>query len=172
MAKTTETKDEITPAPAPAEPASPAKPKDGMVEVSAEKLEKLFERLSRLESVASKSALAHVDEKNREKPGKTVKLRLLDGKVVVGEKTVSNVCEKNPQGVYREDIQVEVTLKDGETKTMPFVFYVRAYRHEVAKVLAETKNMEQDDIDAMGPCVFKVRRDSGEIMEVGEKFLN
>jgi len=147
-------------------------PSEEMVSVEKSKLEALFSRMERLEAAASKSALAHFDEKNREAPGMEVRVRHIDGKIVVGEKMTKNVVEKSPQGVWREDQEVEVTFRDGSKSTMPFVYYTRAYKHIVCPVINKSQNMLQADIDALGEFLFKLRLEGNDVIEVGSKFVN
>ena len=142
------------------------------ITIERTKLDALLSRIERLEATASKSALAHFDEKNKEAITKVIRMRKYDGKLVIGEKLTKNIVEKNQNGVYREDQELEITFKDGSSITLPYVYYIRNYKHEPGKCIGETKNLDQDTIDAVGDYVLKLRLASGEIIDIGSKFVN
>lgn len=142
------------------------------VTVSRAKLEAMMARIDRLESAASKAGLAHYDSQHKEKMTKEVRVRTLNGKIVVGESMTKNIVEKNQNGVYREEQELELTLQDGSKLTMPYVYYVRTYKHIPCRVLAETKNLDEIDAEMLGDYLYKVSLPSGEVMEIGSKFIN
>lgn len=160
------------------EKAAKAKKEEGKadegetVTISRAKLEAVLGRLDRLEAVASKANLAHYDSQHKEKMTKEVRLRRFEGKIVVNERMTKNIVEKTPQGVWREDQEIEITFQDGTKLVLPYVYYIRAYKHVVGRVVAETKLMDEIDIETKGDTLFKIVLQDGSMIEIGSKFIN
>jgi hypothetical protein len=97
-----------------------------MVSISKETLDDLMKRLDRVESAASKAALAKFDEKNKEKIGETSKLRVWEGKVVTSwDKMIENNVEKTPEGKWFETQMVKINFEDETSKTLIYVDWIR-----------------------------------------------
>lgn len=154
------------------EPVKPQADESETVTISRSKLEAVLSRLDRLESAASKANLAHYDAQHKEKMTKIVRVRTFEGKIVVSERLTKNVVEKNQAGQWREDQELELTFQDGTKINLPYVYYVRSYKHIPGRVVSETKLMDEIDIETKGETLFKVTLPSGEVMEIGSKFIN
>lgn len=143
------------------------------VTVSRKKLEEFMARLERVESAASKSALAHYDNQHREEAYKEVRIRTFDGKIVKGERTTKNVVERNQAGQWREEQEVELTLDSGDKVTLPYVYYIRNYKHLAARVVREMKVIDPIEKELFGDFVYEVTLPTGETLkEVGSKVVN
>jgi len=68
----------------------------------------------RLSFAADKGKLHKFDEKNQEDRGKEVKLRVYNGKVILGWTSLkTNRCEKNANGIWQEDQKTTLIFEDG-----------------------------------------------------------
>jgi len=146
--------------------------KSDTITIERSKVESLLSRLDRLEAAASKAHLAHYDEQHKEKMTKEVRVRTFDGKIVLGERMTKNLVEKTPEGRWREEQEVELSFQDGTKVNIPYVYYIRNYKHITGRVISEAKNMDSIDIEALGDYTFKLSLPSAEIIEVGSKFVN
>lgn len=141
------------------------KEKTDKIEIEKSKLDEILKRMERLEKAASKARLHNVDEKNKEKKGKVVKLRMIDGKVITGwSNMVRDIVEKTPAGVWKEDQQVELWLEDGTKEVMPYVVFARRYSYLPADVISETKDDEG--------TTFNVETYDGKKYSVRDTFIN
>jgi hypothetical protein len=136
------------------------------VTIKKEKLDELMARLERVEFAASKSHLANYDEKNKSELGKTVKLRVLDGKVVISwDSMIKNSVEKTPTGVWREEQIVNLHFEDETFQEIELVYFNRRFTHIVAEVISETKTND-------GNLIYKVKTDDGRSYEIDGRFIN
>jgi len=110
-----------------------------LVTIEESKLADIMARMERLESAASKARLQNFDSKNKEKGGKRVNLRVIDGKVITGWKMTKDLVEKTPTGVWKEDQQIELTFEDGKSETVPYVVFTRRYTYLPMDVKKEVK---------------------------------
>lgn len=132
-------------------------------------LEDLMKRLDRVEAVADKGQLAHFDSKNKGKMGKTVKLRALDGKVVLSwSDMVKNIVERNQlTGAWREEQVINLKFEDGTEQEMNLVDFTRRFTNVFGLVIKESKDMETDD------TLFTIKSDDGRVYEdINTKFIN
>lgn len=135
------------------------------VKVKQSQLDEMMAKIERLEATASKQRLANFDAKTKQKNGKVIGLRMIDGKVITSwSKMTRNDVEKNQAGVYHEDQQVEVTYEDGKKEKMTYVLFTRRYSLLQAEVKKEIK-------DENG-IVFKVETAEGKKYEIRDTFIN
>jgi len=149
-----------------------AKDSDKMVEVKEKDLNKLFERLERLEFAASKAGLSKYDTAHKEALGKIIHLRLLDGKVVLRWEVVRDLVEKDTQGRWNEDQQIKLTFEDGKQETMPMIYFTRRYTNIDAEVLSETINRDPLIIEEEGDRTFNVKTVDDRVYSIGSNFIN
>jgi len=140
---------------------------DEVVTMKKSELDSLMERLKRVEFASSKAHLAKYDEKDKKDPGKTIKLRMIDGKVVIGwSDMITNDCEKNQNGVWKEDQKVEILYEDGKKEIMDFITFNKRYTQIETRVLSETKSADGSKI------TYKLTTDDGREYDVDDTFAN
>jgi hypothetical protein len=138
---------------------------DGTVTIKKTELSEIMERLKRVESAADKSHLAHFDEKNKKPFSKTVRLRTIEGKVVLKwDDMVVNLVEKSPNGAWREDQVIRIYFEDDTSAEMDLVIFNRRFVHIKAEIVSETKTGED--------TVLKVKTEDGREYEINQKFIN
>jgi hypothetical protein len=138
------------------------------VTIKKSQLDELMERLKRVEFAAEKSRLARFDENNKGGKGKVVRLRTIEGKVVISwDDMTANTVEKSPKtGAWGEDQRIRIHLEDKTSKEMDLVIFNRHFVHLEADVISETKLQGTNDI------IFKVRTEDGREYEINNKFIN
>lgn len=138
------------------------------ITIKKSQLDELMDRLKRVEFAAEKSRLARFDENNKGGKGKVVRLRTIEGKVVISwEDMISNTVEKNSRtGAWGEDQKIRINLEDKTSKDMDLVVFNRYFVHLEADVISETKLQGTNDI------IFKVRTEDGREYEINNKFIN
>jgi hypothetical protein len=140
--------------------------KEETVTVKKETFDELMKRLERVEFAASKSHLANYDEKNKGELGKTVKLRVMDGKVVVSwDNMLKNSVEKTPTGVWHEEQIVNLHFEDNTSMEIELVYFNRRFTHLIADVISETKTND-------GNLIYKVKTADGRSYEIDGRFIN
>ena len=149
------------------------KTKPEMVTVPKEELASLLRRLERVESASDKSRLAKIDSLTGEEKSKVIRLRTYDGKVITGWKEMlSNVVEKNGNGLWREEQVIEIEFEDGTTQELPLVLFVRRYKHIEATVQSETKLNKASEVAKNGDVIFNVITEEGKEYSIGSLFIN
>lgn len=126
----------------------------------------LQDRLKRLESSADKRRLTSYDLSHKGEIGKTVRLRTMNGKVIVGWVAMPvNICEKNPTtGNYYEEQKVKLIFEDGTDAEVPLPTYTKRYEFIDAKVKKEIKDGDETR--------YEVEVVDGRTFVVETKFLN
>jgi hypothetical protein len=139
--------------------------KEEVVSIPKSQLDAIMADISRLKFAADKSQLHNYDEKNKGKIGKVVKLRTIDGKVVISwGDMITNAVEKNAAGVWKEDQTIKIQLEDKTELTMDYVFFARRFVGLEADVISEMKT--DDDL------IYKVKTEDGKTYEINSKFVN
>lgn len=138
------------------------------VTLKKSELSEIMERLKRVESAAEKSRLAKYDESTKGGKGKVVRLRTIEGKVVLSWDNMSaNTVEKSPKtGAWGEDQRIVLHLEDKTTKEMEYVIFSRYFVHLDANVLSETKESGTNE------TIYKVRTEDGREYDINTKFIN
>jgi hypothetical protein len=143
-----------------------------MVSVKKEKLDELLNRLSRLESAASKAGLSHYDEQHKGEKQTIIRLKTIDGKVIISwDAMLKNTVEKNERGGWYEEQSIKLNYEDGTNDVMPYVFFVRRYKFLPAVLVSETINRRLEDVEKFGDRIFELEVD-GKTYKVGSKFVN
>ena len=85
-------------------------------------MEEMKKTNSMLMEIADKKALGNYYSRNAKQLPSTIRLRTIDGKVVVGWRSISHAVRKNPlNGVWTEDQRTELIFEDGTKKEMNIV---------------------------------------------------
>lgn len=144
----------------------------GTVKMSKEAFDALMERIKSVEdtqklqlNVLNKNDANKIDEMRRAgKLVKSVKVRQLGGKWILGWKTLENDVFMQ-EGRLIEKQTVELFFKDGTSKVMNLREWAVTPQFVSCEVLAENK-------DAEGNLTFKVRSPDGEEIDIGLSFVN
>jgi len=157
--------------------ATPTIPDSASSEPSSE-LENLKEQIDKLQKsneslndlllqVADKKQLALYYQRNKEQIPPEVKLRVIDGKVVIGWRTVKDDVYKDPVSMKWVEKQIiEVIFEDGHTKQLAYLDFVRMYQHKKAKVVSTLTNSTD------GKIALKVQTDDGKEYTLGVEYVN
>lgn len=133
-------------------------------------LDDLMARLKRVEFAADKSHLAHFDEKNKKVGAKTVKLAMIDGKVILSWPDMSkNLVEKTPSGGWFEDQKIELHYEDGTVEEMEYVYFIRRRKSLIAEVLSKTVENAGEEGETI---ILKVITSDGREYSIDKKFVN
>lgn len=141
------------------------------VTISKSELDKIMSSITRLEAAADKARIANYDEKNKGAVGKTVKLRAMDGRIVLSwENMISNLVEKNPQnGAWREEQKIKVNYSDGSNEEMELVTFNRRFDYIKADVIKETN----DNVGTPSETtIYSVKTEDGSEYTIDKKFIN
>lgn len=135
-----------------------------------ENLKKQMEKLSKeqkmLLSVADKKNLSLYYQRNKDDLPTEIKLRVIDGKVVIGWRTVENDVWQTSEGKWIEKQSVEVLYEDGSTERMPLIDFNRRYKH----VLCHRMGVSEDREKGLS---YKLQRvDNGKTYNVPSAFVN
>jgi hypothetical protein len=118
-------------------------------------------------SVADKKSLSLFYQRNQKDLPKEIGIREINGKVIIGWRTLTNeVFEEAPRKwVERQD--VEILYQDGSKDQMRMVDFNRLYK----KIMCRRVGVIKDE--ASGQTAFKlVRLDTGEEMTIADTFVN
>lgn len=140
-----------------------------MVEVSAIKLNKMMDRLDRLEAAANKKQLARFDARTKGKGERIINLRTWEGKVIMSwDEMPRNIVEKDPRtGYWKEDQIVRLTLEDSEKPIdIPYPIYARRYQLMPATVKAASKD------EKTGKTTYKLVTEDGKEYSILDTFVN
>lgn len=146
--------------------------KSKTVTVDRDKFEAVLNRLERLESAASKANLHKYDEAHKENPGTEAGIKTYNGKRIISYVMTSNTCEKNPNGVWREDQNIELSYEDGTKEVVPYAIWAKNYVLEICTVVSKTSMIQPEDIALYGEAVWKLETRDGGRLDVGVKYLN
>ena len=135
-----------------------------------DKVDELAKQNSMLMEVADKKSLSTYYSRNQAKLPKSVRLNLIDGKVVIGWKmTMNEVYKENIGGnyIWREKQNVKLTFADGTESDMSYSDYIKSYQQVEANIISRTED------EVTGEMLLNVlRTDNGEKVSVGVKFVN
>jgi len=148
------------------------------VEPQGQEMQELKKRIDELQKsndslnelllqVADKKQLAIYYQRHQQKVPPIVKLRVLDGKVIIGWRTVKDDVYQDPVTMrWTEKQIVEVLFEDGTSKQLALMDYVRLYKHIEAKVMSTLTDTADNKI------AFKVQADNGKEYVIGAEFVN
>lgn len=140
------------------------------VTLKKSELDELMERITRVESAADKSRVANYDDKNKKEVSKTVKLRVMDGKVVISWDTMTtNLVEKTPAGVWFEDQKINIHYEDGSEEEMSLVVFNRRFTYLKADVISKTIENSGTETET---TIYKVKATNGKEYSIDKKFIN
>jgi len=147
------------------------KEKSNEVTIDRAKLEALFNRIDRLESAANKAGLNRYDSEHPENKGKVVFLGMHEGNVILSwDQMPKNFCDKNENGVYKEDQKMRLNLENGESVEVPYIMFLRRSTRLYCNVLGEEVRYGSQ---AANGRLFKLQSiTDGRKYEVEEKFIN
>lgn len=91
----------------------------------------------------------------------------LDGKYIVGWRTIANEAEMRGN-IYYENQIIEVTYKDGEAKKMNLIEF---YRHKT-KVSGEIIKRTKEDFEGAEKDILVIRMPDGEEITIDKTFIN
>lgn len=154
--------------------------KEDVIEVKREDWDKLMAHVEKtskdielLHKVADKSRIAKELNKEGENLIKTCTVRtwLDTGKFVIGWGDMkTNRCEI-VMGKWFEEQSVTFTLEDGETKTVPYIEFVRS---TILKIPADiiSRKEESDEANGTKEIMFKLQFANGKSLLINSKFVN
>ncbi len=154
----------------------PEKIKDNKVEVEKKDdiIEKLLERIQRLEKTANKKRLDGYDRLKQEDPETIYKLRVIDGKVIIRwSDLLSNKAEVNPiTKKIEEDQTLRVYYEDETDEKMDLIIFNRRYEYIYTTLVEEKILRKPEEKKKYGNRIFTVETGEGKKYEIGEKFIN
>jgi hypothetical protein len=117
--------------------------------------------------VADKKQLALYYQRNKDKVPPVVKLRTIDGKVIVGWRTLVDKVDQDPVTLrWREKQTIEVLYEDGSSQQFALMDYVKLYKHIEADVISTINDSET------GKVVLKTRTRDGREYVIGVEYVN
>ena len=145
------------------------------VKVDKKDFEAMMARLERLEKTSNKGRLANYDAANNKEETETIiKLRSIDGKVIVkwGD-MVNNKAEVDPVNRQVVELQtVKVFYSNGESEQMSLTIFDRRYSYIFTVLKSEIINRDKVKIKEFGDRIFELEDENGDVYTVGEKFVN
>jgi hypothetical protein len=133
----------------------------------ASQIEELKKDNRILYEAADKTLLGKVLNKDKKSMGMSVMLSTLDGKVIVGWRTVVDIVEKNANGVWQEKQVMEIKLEDDKTVEHPYNKFtdIIAANRINAKVLSRSVDEDEN-------VTYKVKADNGKEYSISATFVN
>lgn len=130
--------------------------------------QELKEAKNMLLEVADKTQLAGYYSRNEKKLPTEVKIKTIDGKIVIGTKTILDSVEKDPVTMrWTEKQIIEVLFSDGTSGQYYYADFSRRYVLKDAVVLQKMVDEETQS------TTLKVRiKDTGEELVIGTTFIN
>jgi hypothetical protein len=163
---TEEIKEEKVEEPKVCEPKSDS----ALLKALMDKVDELAKQNSMLMEVADKKSLSTYYSRNQAKLPKSVRLNLINGKVIIGWKmTLNEVYKENIGGnyIWREKQSVKLTFADGTESDMAYSDYVKNYQQVEANIISRTED------EVTGEILLNVlRTDNGEKVQVGIRYVN
>ena len=149
-------------------------PKKGMITISPVELKAMKDSISALQksndlllSVADKKSLGHYFQKNSKKEANVVKLRAINGKLIIGWMSTKDVVQKVGQNRWVEDQQVKVLYEDGTSEEMRMVDFELNHTKIKCQRVGVIKNEET------GKVAYRLKRiDNLKEYTVGVQFVN
>ena len=150
-------------------------PKEETVSLNKTQLDQLMQQMEDMKKmnamlleVADKRALSHYYSKNQKELPSNIRLRTIDGKLVVGWRCISNSVRQNPlTGVWNEDQRTEIIFEDGTRKEMTLLDF------ESQKVMIDTTKVGMITDTESGKVALKLRRvDNNAELLVAVEFVN
>jgi len=147
---------------------------EGMTQISKEELGRLQDQSKQIEDLrrmvletADKNKLLGFFSRTQTKELPIVKLRQIDGKVIISWSTVKDVVEKDEQGRRHEDQVVRLIFEDGTSKE----YSLRIYNQTWTPVYCHRTGVTTSD-DGKS-TIFKLKRDdNGKEYSVDVTFCN
>ena len=119
--------------------AEETKPESELISSLINKVDELSKQNEMLMEVADKKSLSTYYSRNKNSLPKTVRLNLIDGKVIIGWKMTQNdVYKENIGGnfIWREKQKINLVFQDGTEQEMDYSEYTKNYRQTEAKILS------------------------------------
>lgn len=138
------------------------------VSLPKEQWDAMQERMERLEAAASKARLFKYDQEHKGPLGKSCSLRSLDGKIILAWSDMleeDNFIEKDANGAYHENIQINLIFEDDTKKKMEYGLFSKKFTHVPATIKSTT-------IDDVGRETLVVETKSGKEYKIDSKFIN
>ncbi len=151
------------------------KPKEETVTLSKTQLDSILQQMeemkktnSMLMEISDKKALGRYYSKNQKALPSVIRLRTIDGKLVVGWRSISNAVRQNPlTAVWSEDQRTEIIFEDGTRKEMTMTGF------EQDKVMIETTKIGEIRNEETGQLALKLRRhDNNQEVVIAVEFVN
>lgn len=140
-------------------------------------IDKLIERINRLEKTANKKRLDNFDRVNDEDPETIYKLRTIDGKVIIKWSDLhTNKAEVDPvTKKIVEDQSLTVYYEDETKEDMSLVIFNRRYQYIYTTLIEETSlkgERNKEKREQNGDRIFTVETEEGKKYIIGENFIN
>ena len=141
-------------------------PKPDLISIERVKFDKMLQDLEMLKTVADKSRMNKWMNDNKGEQYPVVCLRELNGKIIMGWRSIKNEVFQNTRTKGWEENQViEVIYEDKSTEQMPLKLYVENYRSIACKQIGK---MEEG-----GEVILKlVRKDNDVEYSIDVRFVN
>lgn len=155
----------------PVEEKKEKKPKDDVLELIKKLEDKIAEATktnAMLLEVADEKKLANYYARNAGSIPKVVRLREINGNVIIGWKTIVDEVSTDPAtGRWYENQQVEVLFEDGSTRQMHLLEFNRAFGYIKANVISTMVDQSTQS------TALKVKRiDNGKEYDISITFIN
>jgi hypothetical protein len=141
-----------------------------LIKALMDKVDELAKQNSMLMEVADKKSLSTYYSRNQAKLPKSVRLNLINGKVIIGWKMTQNEVYKENIGgtpVWREKQSVKLTFADGGEFDMNYFDYIKQYQQIEANIISRTED------EVTGEMLLNVARtDNGEKVQIGVQYVN
>jgi len=132
------------------------------------KMEEMKKTNSMLLEIADKSRLSYYYSKNQKGIPSVIRLRTINGKLVVGWRSIANAVRQNPlTAVWSEDQRTELIFEDGTRLEMTMLQF------ENDKIMIDTTRIGQIVDEETGKVALKLRRhDNNSEVLISTEFVN
>jgi hypothetical protein len=138
-----------------------------VIEQMRKELDELKKDRDMLLEVADKTHLAGYYQRHQANLPKIVKLRSINGKIILGWRSTQDEVYQDPVTMrWTENQKIELLYSTGEREELHYLDFVRKYVPVQATVVSSVID------SASGNTAFKVRVDSGEEYTIDVRFVN
>ncbi len=130
------------------------------------KQESQDKEIEMLREVADKSRLYWWEEKNKKPTTKVVRLTVIEGKIVVGWKTIIDEVFQDTNGIFHEKQVIEIYFEDGTKKSLNYIDFTRLTNKIEVELIKRMKDEEQ------GTESVTVKTKEGKEYTIGIEFIN
>lgn len=134
------------------------------------RLDTLEESNKILEGLAGKNAIVSYKERTADHTVKTARLKVFDGKLVVGWHKGTQEVHEVSKGVWTETMTIVLEFEDQTEKEIQYVNFIRS--QDFKEFIIKGVRVIGHDQHGTPKCEYQLEDENGKVVTVNESFLN